>query len=106
MAAPEHITAQIRAYISESVLPVLPDEIRLVSFEVVSWLVTMHMYQHEAFSDRSCDALEERVERLAEALPPRADEPWQAVPAYHRRDPEVPLDPEGEVVYAASYEGS
>jgi hypothetical protein len=101
MAAPEHITAQIRSYISETVLPVLPAEIRLVSFEVVSWLVTVHMYQREIFSDRSYDALEEHIERLADTLPLRSGEPWQAVPAYHRRDPEVPLDPEGEVVYAA-----
>ena len=101
MAAPEHITAQIRSYISEIVLPALPAEIRLVSFEVVSWLVTVHMYQHEVFSDRSCDALEEHIERLAGTLPPRSGEPWQTVPAYHRRDPDVSLDPEGEVVYAA-----
>jgi hypothetical protein len=101
MAAPEHITAQIRSYISETILPVLPPEIRLVSFEVISWLITVRMYQHEIFSDRSCDALENHIERLAEALPSRQGEPWQAVPAYHRRDPKAALDPEGEVVYAA-----
>ena len=101
MAAPEHITAQIRSYISEAILPMLPAEIRLVSFEVVSWRVTVHMYQHEIFSDRSCEALDEHIERLAEALPSRSGEPWQSVPAYHRRDPGVSLDPEGEVVYAA-----
>ena len=99
MAAPEHLTAQIRAYILEIVLPVLPAEIRLVSFEVVSWLVTVHMYQHEVLSDHS--TLDDCIERLAETLPPRPGERWQAVPAYHRRAQEVPLDPEGEVVYAA-----
>ena len=101
MAAPEHITAQIRSYILETVLPVLPAEIRLVSFEVISWLIRVHMYQHEIFSDRSCDAVEQHIEHLAETLPPRSGEPWQAVPAYHRRDPGVSFDPEGEVVYAA-----
>jgi hypothetical protein len=101
MAAPEHITAQIRSYLSETVLPVLPADIRLVSFEVISWLVRVHIYQHEVFSDRSCDALDEHIERLAKALPPRSGEPWQAVSAYHRRDPGVPLEPEGELVYPA-----
>ena len=41
MAAPEHITARIRSYILETVLPVVPAEIQLVSFEMVSWLVTI-----------------------------------------------------------------
>ena len=59
------------------------------------------MYQREIFSDRSCDALDQCIERLADALPARSDEPWQAVPSYHRRDPDVPIAPEGEVVYAA-----
>jgi len=100
MAAPERIRAQIRSYISEIVLPVLPAEIRLVSFEVVSWLITVHMYQHEVFSDDGLDTLERYIEGIATVLPARQNEPWQAVPAYHRRDSSVPFDPEGEVVYA------
>jgi hypothetical protein len=100
MSAPEFITTQIRAYLGEFVVPVLPTEVRVLSFDVVSWLVTVHTYQHEMLSDQTDSQLEQRIEGLADALPPRLGEAWQVVPSYHRSEPLQPIRPEGEVVYA------
>ena len=100
MAAPEHIKTQIRAYLSAKILPVLPAEVRAVSFEVASWLVTVHMYQEDAFSDFEGRDLEGRIERLADVLPSRECERWQSVWSFHRRSPARPDNPEEEVVYA------
>jgi hypothetical protein len=100
MSAPDHIKNHIQRYISRHVVPALPAEIQLVSFEVVSWLITVHMYQRAVFSDLSASSLEDHIKRLVADLPPRDGEPWEVVPSYHRRDPNQPYNPEGEVVYA------
>lgn len=100
MSAPDHINAQIRTYLGDFVVPALPAEIQALSFDVVSWLVTVHTYQYDVLSDRTDSLLEQRIEGLAGALPPRPGEAWQVVPSYHRSEPMQPVHPEGEVVYA------
>ena len=102
MAAPEHIAAQIRAYLLERVVPVLPAEIHTVAIEVVSWHVQIHMYQYEVLEDLSDSTLEERIQLLAGHLTPRPGERWQVTPAFHRRERSSQFAPEGEVVYAVN----
>jgi hypothetical protein len=100
MTAPENIKTQVRAYLTECVLPVLPAEVRAVSFEITAWLVTVHLYQEEVFSDHGDRDVEHRIEQLASVLPPREGEDWQSVWSFHRRSPARPQSQDEEVVYA------
>ena len=91
-------SAQVRQYLEREVVPHLPTSIRAVSFEVNSWLVTVHAFQNGVLDDETYERLETLACPLKDSLKPREGEPWQVTVTTHRVDAPAPITPIGLLV--------
>ena len=90
----------VRVYIEREIVPRLPDQIFVVSYEIVSWLIQVHTYQRSVLHWEPREELEQFVEALVGELPPRPDEAWQCTLRSHRVFDDQSPTIEGVQVYA------
>jgi hypothetical protein len=84
------------------VLPdILPTEARAVSLEVISWLVTVHVFLTEARGMDRWEDLDARLVPLVREYLPE-NQTWDVVVTAHRKDRPEPIEVIGSLLWAES----